>query len=42
LHFTNRDDVDRLFPKAAAFRELRRSVDPEGFFLNDHLRTLFS
>ena len=41
LHFTNRDDVDRLFPKAAAFRELRRSVDPEGFFLNDHLRTLF-
>jgi FAD/FMN-containing dehydrogenase len=42
LHFTNRDDVDRLFPKAAAFRELRRSVDPDGFFLNDHLRTLFS
>ena len=42
LHFTNRDDVDRLFPKAAAFRELRRSVDPEGFFLNDHPRTLFS
>ncbi|KVG35790.1 D-arabinono-1,4-lactone oxidase [Burkholderia diffusa] len=42
LHFTNRDDVDRWFPKAEAFRELRRSVDPEGRFLNDHLRTLFS
>ncbi|MBU9398650.1 FAD-binding protein [Burkholderia multivorans] len=42
LHFTNRDDVDRWFPKAEAFRALRRSVDPEGAFLNDHLRTLFS
>lgn len=42
LHFANRDDVDRWFPRAEAFRELRRSVDPEGRFLNDHLRTLFS
>jgi FAD/FMN-containing dehydrogenase len=42
LHFTNRSDVDRLFPKAEAFRQLRRSVDPEGFFLNDHLHALFS
>ncbi|MCO1368625.1 D-arabinono-1,4-lactone oxidase [Burkholderia multivorans] len=42
LHFTNRDDVDRWFPKAEVFRALRRSVDPEGAFLNDHLRTLFS
>ena len=41
LHFTNREDVDRLFPKASAFRELRRDIDPEGFFLNDHLSTLF-
>lgn len=41
LHFTQREDVDRWFPKAEAFRELRRSVDPNGYFLNDHLRALF-
>ena len=41
LHFTQREDVDRWFPKAEAFRQLRRSVDPNGYFLNDHLRTLF-
>ncbi|MCO6055248.1 FAD-binding protein [Pseudomonas sp. MOB-449] len=41
LHFTQRDDVDRWFPKAEAFRQLRRSVDPNGYFLNDHLRALF-
>jgi FAD/FMN-containing dehydrogenase len=41
LHFTQRDDVDRWFPKAEAFRQLRRSVDPNGYFLNDHLRPLF-
>jgi hypothetical protein len=36
LHFTNRDDVDLLFRKAAAFRELRRSADPEGFSTSGH------
>lgn len=41
LHFTHRDDVDRWFPKAEAFRQLRHSVDPNGYFLNDHLRALF-
>ena len=41
LHFSQRDDVDRWFPKAEAFRQLRRSVDPNGYFLNDHLRALF-
>lgn len=41
LHFTQREDVDRWFPKAEAFRQLRRNVDPNGYFLNDHLRALF-
>ncbi|MDT3718261.1 D-arabinono-1,4-lactone oxidase [Pseudomonas oryzihabitans] len=41
LHFTQRDDVDRWFPKAEAFRQLRREIDPHGYFLNDHLRALF-
>ncbi|MDH4764116.1 FAD-binding protein [Pseudomonas sp. CBMAI 2609] len=41
LHFTQRDDVDRWFPKAEAFRQLRREWDPQGYFLNDHLRALF-
>lgn len=41
LHFTQRDDVDRWFPKAEGFRQLRREIDPHGYFLNDHLRALF-
>ncbi|MFG1396638.1 D-arabinono-1,4-lactone oxidase [Roseixanthobacter pseudopolyaromaticivorans] len=42
LHFMNREDVDALYPKANAFRDLRRKLDPDGMFLNDHLGLLFS
>jgi len=41
LHFLDTDDVTDLYPKAESFRALRRRLDPEGRFLNDHLRTLF-
>lgn len=41
LHFCNRDDVTTLYPRAEAFRALRRRLDPEGAFLNDHLRQMF-
>jgi FAD/FMN-containing dehydrogenase len=41
LHFLDTDDVDSLYPRAKDFRALRRRLDGEGRFLNDHLRMLF-
>jgi FAD-linked oxidoreductase len=40
LHFLDADDVTHLYPKAEEFRALRRRLDPQGRFLNDHLRML--
>ncbi|NRQ13323.1 D-arabinono-1,4-lactone oxidase [Ensifer sesbaniae] len=41
LHFLGAEDVTALYPRAGDFRALRAKVDPEGRFLNDHLRQLF-
>jgi len=41
-HTLSRTDVDALYPMAARFREVRRSADPAGKFLNAHLAELFS
>lgn len=41
-HTLSRTDVDALYPMAERFREVRRSADPEGKFLNAHLAELFS
>ncbi|MGN6723208.1 MAG: D-arabinono-1,4-lactone oxidase [Marmoricola sp.] len=41
MHFLTGDDVTRLYPKAEDFRRLRRSLDPQGYFLNEHLAPLF-
>ncbi|MGH1539700.1 MAG: D-arabinono-1,4-lactone oxidase [Arenicella sp.] len=41
LHFLTGEDVTNIYPKAGDFRALRRNLDPEGFFLNDHLSPLF-
>lgn len=41
LHFLTGDDVTPIYPKAGEFRALRRKMDPEGYFLNDHLTQLF-
>ncbi|MDK1491652.1 D-arabinono-1,4-lactone oxidase [Sinorhizobium sp. 7-81] len=42
LHFLGAEDVTALYPRAGDFRALRARVDPEGHFLNDHLRQLFA
>lgn len=41
LHWLGRADVDRLYPHADEFRAVRAALDPEGRFLNRHLRALF-
>ena len=41
LHFLTGEDVTNIYPRAGDFRALRRELDPEGFFLNDHLSPLF-
>ncbi|WP_046120004.1 D-arabinono-1,4-lactone oxidase [Ensifer aridi] len=41
LHFLGAEDVAALYPRSGDFRALRAKVDPEGRFLNDHLRQLF-
>lgn len=40
MHFLDTDDVTALYPRAEDFRSLRRRLDPNGRFLNDHLRML--
>jgi FAD/FMN-containing dehydrogenase len=40
MHFLDTEDVTQLYPRAEAFRALRRRLDPRGRFLNDHLRML--
>jgi FAD/FMN-containing dehydrogenase len=42
LHFLTGDDVTNIYTKADEFRALRRRLDPQGFYLNDHLTQLFN
>ena len=41
LHFLTPERLHALYPRADDFIALRRELDPEGVFLNDHLRPLF-
>jgi FAD/FMN-containing dehydrogenase len=41
LHFLTQEQLFLRYPKARAFIETRRALDPAGTFLNDHLRPLF-
>jgi FAD/FMN-containing dehydrogenase len=41
LHFLTADQLHARYPRAQAFIDVRRRLDPEGVFLNDHLRPLF-
>lgn len=41
MHFLTGEDVAALYPRAGDFRALRRQLDPQGFYLNDHLSLLF-
>lgn len=42
LHFLTAEQLHRRYPAAEAFIEIRRRLDPDGVFLNDHLRPLFA
>jgi FAD/FMN-containing dehydrogenase len=40
LHFLTPEQLHERYPEAAEFIAVRRELDPEGVFLNDHLRPL--
>jgi FAD-linked oxidoreductase len=40
-HTRTREEFEELYPKFDAFRALRQKLDPQGKFLNPHLRTIF-
>lgn len=42
LHFLDRERLRALYPEADEFIAVRRELDPEGVFLNDHLRPLLA
>ena len=42
LHFLTPERLHALYPRADDFIALRRELDPQGMFLNDHLRPLFA
>ena len=42
LHYLTRDELLARYPRAGDFIALRRELDPERVFLNDHLRPLFA
>lgn len=42
LHFLTPERLRALYPRAEDFVAIRRQLDPEGVFLNDHLRELFA
>jgi FAD/FMN-containing dehydrogenase len=42
LHFLTPDQLAERYPESARFIAIRREFDPEGVFLNDHLRPLFA
>ena len=42
LHFLTQEQLFARYPRARDFVGLRRTYDPDGVFLNDHLRPLFA
>ncbi len=42
LHFLTAEQLHERYPQAQAFIDIRRRLDPDGVFLNDHLRPLFA
>ncbi len=40
-HFMTPQRLERLYPNYEVFKRFRREIDPDGIFLNDHLRMLF-
>ncbi len=42
LHFLTAEQLHARYPRAQAFIDVRRRLDPDGVYLNDHLRELFT
>ena len=42
LHFLTKEQLLERYPRAGDFLAVRHSLDPDGVFLNDHLRPLFA
>jgi FAD/FMN-containing dehydrogenase len=42
LHFLTPERLHELYPEADKFIAIRRELDPNGTFLNPHLRELFA
>ncbi len=42
LHFLTAEQLHARYPRAQAFIDVRRRLDPDGIYLNDHLRELFA
>lgn len=42
LHFMDAERLAKVYPHFSDFVDLRRSLDPQGLFLNDHLASLVS
>ncbi|WP_223589912.1 D-arabinono-1,4-lactone oxidase [Neobacillus bataviensis] len=42
LHTLQADDLTTLYPKIEDFKKIREQLDPNGMFLNDHLKKLFA
>jgi FAD/FMN-containing dehydrogenase len=42
LHFLTPEQLHERYPQAGEFIAVRRELDPEGMFLNDHLRPLLA
>ncbi|HEX2914498.1 MAG TPA: D-arabinono-1,4-lactone oxidase [Chloroflexia bacterium] len=42
MHNRTAEDLRQLYPEWERFQAVRQELDPEGLFLNDHLKTLFS
>ena len=40
-HYLTADELHERYPRAAGFIAVRRELDPDGKFLNDHLRPPF-
>jgi FAD/FMN-containing dehydrogenase len=41
-HFMSPARLERIYPHYDRFKQIRQEIDPDGVFLNDHLRALFA
>ena len=42
MNFLTYDQVVQKYPKVGIFQEQRQKMDPDGIFLNNHLKKLFN